>query len=62
MATKDQLYVAYQAAAVKYGRISGSSTDNVERTFNHWYQMYKVATEKPKQIPGAFGNRAKLKA
>lgn len=62
MTTKDQLYLAYQAAAVRYGRISGLSTNNVDRSFSQWYQTYKITAEKPKQVPGVFGNKIKIAA
>ncbi len=60
MTTKDQLYTAFQAAAIRYGRISGLSTDSVDKSFNQWYQTYKLTSEKPKQVPGAFGNKIKM--
>lgn len=62
MTIRDQLYLAYQAAAVRYGRVSGLPTNNVDRSFSQWYQTYKIAAEKPKQVPGAFGNKIKIGA
>lgn len=62
MTIRDQLYVAYQAAAIRYGRVSGLSTNNLDKSFNQWYQTYKIAAEKPKQVLGAFGNKIKMVA